>query len=400
MTERNDDMRDAGEARDAAFEARYRAVSNEMPSAAADAAILAQARAAARLMVEAPEQNTPQAASSSAQEVPAVPASHARGGAANDASWSRRLRAPLALAACAVLTVGIVTRIGVENPAGVTAEAPVSKPNAERIERAADTASSAPAPSTTAPAPAAAPASAPVLKPASAHADAASATANQAAPGARAKASRMEKSSDYAVASGAAPARDAPPPVEAAGKQREDERKQSAQGASALPAQAERSLSVAGVREPAVSAATESPAAPAVASAPAPAAAPPASAAPARALARSAVADRGPDVSEMRKAAAPQSAAAPAPVPAAKPAARAPQGMTPNVAQPNAPAILSAVHEAELPPERWLAYVIELRRAGLHAAADASLARLRVRYPEQGIPADARGPQAFPDSSK
>lgn len=74
--------------------------------------------------------------------------------------------------------------------------------------------------------------------------------------------------------------------------------------------------------------------------------------------------------------------------------------MTPNVAQPNAPAILSAVHEAELPPERWLAYVIELRRAGLHAAADASLARLRARYPEQGIPADARGPQAFPDSSK
>ena len=397
MTERNDDMRDAGEARDAAFEARYRAVSNEMPSAAADAAILAQARAAARLMVEAPEQNTPQAASSSAQEVPAVPASHASGGAANDASWSRRLRAPLALAACAVLTVGIVTRIGVEDPAGVLAEVPVSKPNAERIERAADTASSAPAPSTTAPAPAAAPASAPVLKPASAHADAASATANQAAPGARARASRMEQSSDYAVASGAAPARDAPPPVEAAGKQHEDERKQSAHGASAPPAQAERSLSVAGVREPAVSAATESPA---LASAPAPAAAPPASAATARALGRSAVADRGPDVSEMRKEAAPQSAAAPAPVPAAKPAARAPQGMTPNAAQTNAPAILSAVREAELPPERWLAYVIELRRAGQHAAADASLAHLRARYPEQSIPADASGPQAFPDSSK
>ena len=100
-------MRDAGEARDAAIEARYRAASNEMPSAAADAAILAP---------------TPQAA--------------------NDASWRKRLRAPLALAACAVLTVGIVTRIGVENPTGVTASAPVS----ERIERPTETASSASTP--------------------------------------------------------------------------------------------------------------------------------------------------------------------------------------------------------------------------------------------------------------
>ena len=65
-----------------------------------------------------------------------------------------------------------------------------------------------------------------------------------------------------------------------------------------------------------------------------------------------------------------------------------------------APALLSISREAELSPERWLACVIELRRAGQHAAADASLARLRVRYPEQSIPANARGPQAFPDGSK
>lgn len=367
MTERNDDMRDAGEARDAAIEARYRAASNEMPSAAADAAILAQARAAAVQMNHV----TPLAQPAPLAQVPQVPAPTPQ--AANDASWSKRLRAPLALAACAVLTVGIVTRIGVENPTGVTASAPVS----ERIERPTETASSASTPL-------------PPLAPAiasSTTAQAPGAPAPAGAPDARAKASSMGKAADAAAAAngpalaGAAQPTTVQPPAEAERKLRDDARKPSAQMAGAPPVEAERSLSVTGVREPAASAVKESPA-----TAPAPAA----------------VADAAPF-------------AAAAPMAAAKPAARALQGMTSSAEAANAGAgsaaagamskretlaLLSISREAELSPERWLAYVIELRRAGQHAAADASLARLQVRYPEQSIPANARGPQAFPDGSK
>lgn len=62
--------------------------------------------------------------------------------------------------------------------------------------------------------------------------------------------------------------------------------------------------------------------------------------------------------------------------------------------------ILSAAQEAELPPERWLAYLIELRRSGQHAPADASLVRFRARYPAQAVPPEARGPQPFPADAK
>ena len=62
--------------------------------------------------------------------------------------------------------------------------------------------------------------------------------------------------------------------------------------------------------------------------------------------------------------------------------------------------IYSAEQEAGFTPERWLAYLIELRRNGLHAAAEASLTRFRARYPDQTVPPAARGPQPFPAEVK
>ena len=62
--------------------------------------------------------------------------------------------------------------------------------------------------------------------------------------------------------------------------------------------------------------------------------------------------------------------------------------------------IFSAEQETALAPERWLAYLIDLRRSGQHAAADASLARFRARYPDHAVPPGARGPQPFPAEVK
>jgi hypothetical protein len=97
-----------------------------------------------------------------------------------------------------------------------------------------------------------------------------------------------------------------------------------------------------------------------------------------------------------------------APAPAMKSASRAMRGSAEGVtADADAslrdapagmarPAILSAAREAALTPERWLAYIIDLRRAGEHAAAGASLVRFRARHPDEAVPAQANSQQTAP----
>ena len=55
--------------------------------------------------------------------------------------------------------------------------------------------------------------------------------------------------------------------------------------------------------------------------------------------------------------------------------------------------LLTPTQEAQLGPERWITYLIELRQRGQHDAADASLLRLRARYPDQTIPPGAASRQ-------
>ncbi len=82
---------------------------------------------------------------------------------------------------------------------------------------------------------------------------------------------------------------------------------------------------------------------------------------------------------EVGGAAPPMAAAAPAPARDAQ-AARA-------QTEAGAAATASAAHADN--PERWLAAILELRRAGRDAEADAELKKLRERYPEFRIPPDA-----------
>ena len=299
---------------DAAIEVQYRAASTEQPGAAADATILALAHAA----VAAPAQG------------------HAAGGtAANDASWTRRWRAPLALAASVVLTFGIVTRINLEPPDGAQS----------RAGRAGESApAAAPVPSTSLPAessPAAAPASSSAPPPAP----------SPAAPAAEAKrADTMTAPRDRK--------QDAPaqPLAERAAR-----RESPAADESRSLAKTEGALD--NLRAPAATA-PPAPAAPAV-SAPAPAQA---IAPPAR------VADIASEASARAAggAVSTQGTAAPA-------QKKATSALT----------ILSPAQETVLTPERWLDYLIGLRQRGEHDAADASLLRFRARYPEQPIPAGA-----------
>ena len=343
---------------DPVIEAHYRAASTEVPSAAADAAILAQARTTA----------------------------HAAGGAANDASWHRRLRAPLALAACAVLAVGIVTRIGVETPEALRGETPV----AANPERPALAAPAAPGEAATAQlrSPASPPANAPTTAP-----NSALATTPNSAPAVEAaksrehaqKAAAAEAAAANLLAGQPAPTPDALPPQER--KLREEARADSAaQGMRERPALA-KAAAPAPAAATAPTPATAFPAAP-YASVPAPAAKPAA-----RTLqggvTRDAAAGAG-SSAEVIPGAGTRAGNQAGPA--------ATQGAVSGAMQRNSEPVLrlSAAQEAELPAERWLAYVIELRRSGQHAAADASLVRFRARYPDQVIPPGARGPQPVP----
>ncbi len=109
--------------RDSSIDKAYREASIEQPGAAADAAILALAREAA-------------AQAGLAGGV----ARRAAGGSARSSASAgmRRWRAPLALAASVVLTIGIVTRIGLEPPDGAMS-------NPERVGEAAPAGRSEPA---------------------------------------------------------------------------------------------------------------------------------------------------------------------------------------------------------------------------------------------------------------
>lgn len=338
---------------DAAIAAGYRAASLEMPGAAADAAILAQARAAARLMAEATGEST----------------AHAAGGAANDASWSRRLRAPLALAACAVLAVGIVTRISVEAPEAMRGEAPAAA-SAERRAAGAPVTASAPDASAPVVALATPPASADTAIPSAARAAAASRPVAEPPPESvrpraqRAGAAVPTVPAEMPVAP-AAPAQDVPP-------LQERKLRESAVADATSP----------GPRElPALAKGTE-PAAPAAAdSLRASAASGSGSSAESSAVARA---------DKRTIARTDHSAAAGAGQPASGGVMRKSEAVQ----------IFSAEQETALAPERWLAYLIDLRRSGQHAAADASLARFRARYPDHAVPPGARGPQPFPAEVK
>ena len=289
-----------GDLRDTAIEARYRAASNEMPSAAADAAILAQARAAARVA----------------------------GGAANDASWSKRLRAPLALAACAVLAVGIVTRISVEAPEALRGETPVAA-NSER------TAPAAPVEATTAQmrSPAASPADAstslPNSAPASAPTSAPERTPPSAAATAPSSAPAVDAASSRAQQTGANGLVKQPAPVQEALPAQERKLREEASADAAAPSMRERP---ALAKAAAPAAAAEAVAAPVTA----PVVVPALTAVPAEARRAPAVAQRASDAARdaapavvTTPAPAPAPAAAfpatpyaSAPAPAAKPAAR------------------------------------------------------------------------------
>lgn len=49
--------------------------------------------------------------------------------------------------------------------------------------------------------------------------------------------------------------------------------------------------------------------------------------------------------------------------------------------------------ESGLTPEQWLKRIIDLRRAGRHAQAEASLRRFTLRHPQHRIPEEARAPR-------
>ncbi len=357
---------------DAAIAARYRAASLEMPGAAADAAILAQARAAARLMAEATGEST----------------AHAAGGAANDASWSRRLRAPLALAACAVLAVGIVTRISVEAPEAMRGEAPAAA-SAERRAAGAPVTASAPGASAPAVALATPPASADTAIPSAARSAAESRPVAEPPPeSVRPRAQRAGAAVPTVPAvpaqmpvARAAPAQDVPP-------LQERKLRESAVADATSPGPRELPALAKGT-EPAAPAAADSlrasaAAPPAAASAPASA---PASASGSGSSAESSAVARA----DKRTIARTDHSAAPGAGPPAS------GGV---MRKSEAVQIFSAEQETALAPERWLAYLIDLRRSGQHAAADASLARFRARYPDHAVPPGARGPQPFPAEVK
>ena len=322
----------------------YRAGSAEMPSAAADAAILMLARdAAAHLPGPGADQ--------------VVPLGAVRSGAALQRSLLYRWRAPLGLAASLVLVVGIVSRVQVEEDAGTAPGAiPVTPP---------PLASSAPSPpASSAAAVPAAPAnvlgSAPVSAPKSASATAPAEDALE-----RKKERQEERRADVVTP--------APVPFPAEGG-----RSAIAMRDAAKPEQDARPKTLADSNEPAAGAGVRK--APAAVAAAAPAEA--------QAGAGNAVGEAAP-----RASSAPTRASAPTVMGEAgrdDPADLRAKGMVQKSAVPPALAALTEPIEIALTPDQWLRRIVDARRAGRHDEADASLARFILKHPAVVVPPEAR----------
>ena len=353
---------------------QYREAANEMPSPALDRRILDQARAAAS------EPNARKEPTFGARPVPGAGPASRFAADVNDAPRQRReeqrwLR-PLALAATVVLGIGIVVRVQMERPDMTPPEASEAKvaqapaPAEAPAQPKADAAAPAVAPA----APAAAPAAAPPAvaeSAAPAHPKVAADVAPQArekkaiAPAAQAPArSRVDSNIREELAKEEAEAKMRQSAASELQKM-EAPRAQSstlASGGASNPASADRAANVLASRAPSVAA---EPAKPAVPAAPAPVASAAATATPA-----------APAI-----AAAP---AAPPPPPAIAPAP-APAGTLGDARARTAP-----FYEGD--PDLWSRHIVELRRAGRAAAADADLKRMRARFPDYKLPPEALPP--------
>jgi hypothetical protein len=379
---------------------QYREAARETPPASLDKRILDAARAAA---AEGPARGEPGGAMGgmAANDFPVNDvAFHAdRDDAPRVHREEFRWGKPLALAAAVVLGLGIVVQVQMHRPDLSPAA------DGEKMAKAEIPAAPAPVPAAPAPAPAA---SAPAAEPSrddkvaamqlpaggmAGNADARAKDAAESAVAQRKTAAPREQEAprQLAEAQAAKKAAGAGEPVraqarsrldplaqqelakeEAAAKMRDSaaselkrmEGAPQTQGSvlasnAAKPDAAGRTLSSAPA--PAAAAAPMVPAAPAVAAAPPP---PPAPAAPAPVQAPSAI------------------ARAQAPATAAVPGAPARSAETASVATP--------VYESD--PDLWARRIIDMRRSGRTAQADSELKRLRARYPDFRVPAEALAP--------
>lgn len=300
-------MSDLPDKLDPRIEALYRQGSTEQPGAGADAAILALAR------------------STAADSVTTSPRSSVR-----------RWGTSLALAATVVLSIGIVTRIGLEEDAASgaasTGAAPASSARPAEKLAASDTAHRTPAPDKTMPA--------------------------------------TESARRPSAPAGTTTAR---PWVEKA--------------APVVAQSAERERVVANAENPVANTSVAS----------------------ARPGDSKVVADAARTAAEVAQArAGDNQELPPAPAqPASRAMAAAPaQGMAMKRAdvavasaeRGAAPALLTLAQESSLSVEAWLAYVLDLRRAGRHEAAEASLARFKVRHPQAPLPDAVLGPIGKPST--
>ena len=337
----------------------YRAGSAEVPSAAADAAILMLARDAA---VQTPVRGA-------AGPVPAG----AGAGATAQITVMRRWRAPLGLAASLVLVVGIVSRVQVEEDAGTAPGAiPVTPPAVASSAPSAPASSAAAVPAAPAnvlgSAPVSAPTGAPTSAPKSAPTNAptsASATAPAEDALERKKERQEERRADVVTP--------APVPFPAQGGRSatamRDAAKPEQDARPKTLADSNESAAGAGVRkEPAAVAAAAPAEAQAGAGSAAREAAPLASSAPARASAPTVMGEaRRDDPADLRA-----------------------KGMVQKSAMPPALAALTEPTEIALTPEQWLRRIVDARRAGRHDEADASLARFILKHPAVVVPPEAR----------
>ena len=329
----------------------YRAGSAELPSAAADAAILMLARDAA---VHTPVRGA-------AGPVPAG----AGTGATAQITVMRRWRAPLGLAASLVLVVGIVSRIQLEEDAGTAPGAiPVTPPAVASSAPSPPASSAAAVPAAPANALGSAPVSVPTGAPTSAPTGApATARAEDALE--RKKERQEERRADVVTP--------APVPFPAEGG-----RSAIAMRDAAKPEQDARPKTLADSNEPAAGAGVRK--APAAVAAAAPAEA--------QAGAGNAVGEAAP-----RASSAPARASAPTVMGEARrddPADLRTKGMVQKSAMPPALAALTEQTEIALTPEQWLRRIVDARGAGRHDEADASLARFILKHPAVVVPPEAR----------
>jgi hypothetical protein len=297
--------------------------------------------------------------------------------------WWKAVSGPMALAACVVLGIGIVTRVQVERPD----LAPPSSENA------------APAAPIAAPSKAEQPSTIPSAKPA---APAAGAKAENASPMQATRPAtpqpQIARATPATPVTPATPATSAPPaafpaspptsPAQESASARSapvlrDGARETVREAARAETRAESSVAKERPADAAVPDPAPKVASPSVAATPAPSsAAPPA---PPRPAAMS----PPPPPLPARPAMSPSMASSPDRAGAVERARSAVADGSPAVSAERASAPFA---EADATPEAWVAHLIELRRQGRHADADASLARFRIRFPAYVLPTAARSP--------